>query len=170
MTGSSLFPNYFFNGAIDEASIYNRALKDSEIAAIFAAGLAGKALPGMADFEDRDADGLTNVIEYGLSTDVNTFSQPPQIVVHKNPDNTLQSSISILRDPLKTDAIITVERSDDLWDWAPIATSVNGAPFAGYAPVFGEIPGTAPRVITIFDPFAVPIGEGRGFLRIKVSR
>ncbi len=35
----------FFNGLIDEVSIYNRALSPSEIAAIYNAGTAGKCLP-----------------------------------------------------------------------------------------------------------------------------
>jgi len=34
--------NYFFNGLLDEISIYNRALAASEIAAIYSAGSAGK--------------------------------------------------------------------------------------------------------------------------------
>jgi YVTN family beta-propeller protein len=37
-----------FNGLIDEVSIYNRALTSAEIAAIFAAGSAGKCQPGTA--------------------------------------------------------------------------------------------------------------------------
>ncbi len=38
-------PGYFFNGLIDEVSIYNRALTASEIQAIYAAGSAGKCPP-----------------------------------------------------------------------------------------------------------------------------
>jgi len=37
--------NYCFDGLIDEASIYNRALSAAEIAAIYAAGSAGKCPP-----------------------------------------------------------------------------------------------------------------------------
>src|SRR5208337_1744065 len=36
---------YFFNGLIDEASIYNRALSSNEIAAIYNAGSEGKCPP-----------------------------------------------------------------------------------------------------------------------------
>jgi hypothetical protein len=36
---------YFFNGLLDEVSIYNRALTASEIQAIYAAGSGGKCPP-----------------------------------------------------------------------------------------------------------------------------
>lgn len=36
------YANYFFNGAIDEVSIYNRALSGTEIQSIYAAGKSGK--------------------------------------------------------------------------------------------------------------------------------
>lgn len=35
--------NFFFNGSLDEISIYNRALSGSEISAVYAAGISGKA-------------------------------------------------------------------------------------------------------------------------------
>jgi hypothetical protein len=38
-------PNYFLQGRIDEAAIYNRALSASEITSIYEAGVAGKRLP-----------------------------------------------------------------------------------------------------------------------------
>lgn len=41
-------PFQFFNGLIDEASIYNRALTDAEILAIFNAGSAGKCFAATA--------------------------------------------------------------------------------------------------------------------------
>jgi hypothetical protein len=37
--------NFWLNGAIDEPALYNRALTDQEIAALYAAGSAGKAKP-----------------------------------------------------------------------------------------------------------------------------
>src|ERR1044071_892620 len=43
--GSTLFSGSFFDGLIDEASVYNRALSTSEIAAIYNAGSAGKCAP-----------------------------------------------------------------------------------------------------------------------------
>lgn len=38
------YPTYFYNGAVDEVSIYNRALSSNEIAAIYSAGVGGKYL------------------------------------------------------------------------------------------------------------------------------
>jgi len=38
-------PNAFLKGRIDEATIYNRALNEAEISAVFNAGPAGKLGP-----------------------------------------------------------------------------------------------------------------------------
>lgn len=40
-------PNYFLQGSIDEAAVYDRALTAAEIASIYNAGPAGKALPAV---------------------------------------------------------------------------------------------------------------------------
>jgi len=163
-------PKYFFNGAIDEMSIYNRALDDTEITAIYNGGVAGKALPGTGDDEDWDGDGLANVVEYGLSSDPNRASTGPPATTCTYLDGTIGLVISILRDPAKTDVTLTVESSGDLEDWVPIATSINGSPFSGFAVISGEVPGTAPRVVNIYDPYAEPPEQGRAFLRVRVSR
>lgn len=162
---------YYFNGQIDETAIYNRALTDTEIAGIYAADLAGKAPPGYGDNEDLDNDGLVNVVEYGLSSDLSKGNGlPATLGTVTNPDGSVQLKISLLRDPAKTDATITIESSGDLQDWVPIATSVNGTAFTGIATVLGEVSGSAPRVVTIIDPYAEPAGQGRGFLRVRVTR
>ena len=44
-TGAYGYPMYFFNGLIDETSLYNRALTASEIQTIYAAGSGGKCPP-----------------------------------------------------------------------------------------------------------------------------
>ena len=164
-------PNFFFKGKIDEVAIYGRALSDAEIAAIYAADLAGKALPGLGDNEDPDGDGLANVLEYALGTDPARFSLAPAVSILRNPDGSTQGRISFLRDPAKTDLTLTVESSGDLMDWVPIATSVNGLPFTGIATVTGEVAGSAPRVITVIDPFAeTPVGFGQSFLRVRAVR
>jgi len=41
----SIFNNRGFNGEIDEASVYNRALTTNEVPALFNAGSAGKCQP-----------------------------------------------------------------------------------------------------------------------------
>ena len=43
--GATAQQSYFFNGMVDEASLYNRALTASEIQAIYAAGSGGKCPP-----------------------------------------------------------------------------------------------------------------------------
>jgi hypothetical protein len=55
----------FFQGLIDEATMYDRALSAAEISAIYLAGSAGKCKV------DSDGDGLTNLQEYHLGTDPN---------------------------------------------------------------------------------------------------
>ncbi|MGA2867684.1 MAG: LamG-like jellyroll fold domain-containing protein [Verrucomicrobiota bacterium] len=67
-------PTSFFNGQIDEVSLYNRALSSNEIAAVYNAGASGKfyyysnslAKP----YLDTDQDGIPDFWE-------NTFGQPP---------------------------------------------------------------------------------------------
>ncbi len=164
-------PAYFLNGRIDEAAIYDHALTDAEIASIYAADLAGKALPGLGDNEDLDGDGLANVLEYALGTDPARFSLAPAVSILRNPDGSVQGRISFLRDPAKTDLTIVVESSGDLMDWVPIATSVNGLPFTGIATVTGEVAGSAPRIVTVIDPYAeTSAGFGQSFLRVRAVR
>lgn len=162
--------SYNFKGKIDEAAIYGRGLSDAEIASIYAADLAGKALPGFGDNEDRDGDGLANVLEYGLGADPARFSLAPAVGIVRNADGSVQGKISFLRDPAKTDLTMIVESSGDLMDWTPIATSVNGQPFTGLATVLGEVAGAAPRIVTVVDPYTDAAGQGKGFLRVRVSR
>lgn len=57
--------NGWYKGVIDEPTIYRRALADTEIAAIYAAGGAGKCKV------DTDADGLTDLQEDFLGTNPN---------------------------------------------------------------------------------------------------
>ncbi|MDB6133196.1 MAG: hypothetical protein JWM59_1439 [Verrucomicrobiales bacterium] len=163
-------PEFPLTGAVDEAAVYNRALSDAEIAAIFSSGPAGKALPGGGDTEDRDGDGWPNLVEYALGTGPDSAGPRPEAAVFLNPDGSTQLMLPLVRDPARTDVTITVESSGDLLDWVPVAESVQGAPFTGIAEIAGEVPGTAPRTVTIIDPYAEPFGKGRGFLRIRASR
>jgi hypothetical protein len=56
----------FFPGMVDEATIYDRALSGTEIAAIYSAGCAGKCKV------DTDSDGLTDIQETFLGTNPNS--------------------------------------------------------------------------------------------------
>ncbi|MDB6133282.1 MAG: hypothetical protein JWM59_1525 [Verrucomicrobiales bacterium] len=164
-------PEFPLTGAVDEAAVYNRALSDAEIGAIFSSGPAGKAVPGGGDTEDGDGDGWPNLVEYALGTGPEDSAGPrPEAAVFLNPDGSTQLMLPLVRDPARTDVTITVESSGDLLDWVPVAESVRGAPFTGIAEIAGEVPGTAPRTVTIIDPYAEPFGRGRGFLRIRASR
>ncbi len=161
-------PNFFLRGGIDEAAIYGRALSSTEIAAIYQADAAGKALPGTGDFEDLNGDGLVNLLAYGLGISSPAASPGAFVFTAENGERYL--AINVTRDPAKADVTLTVESSSDLLNWAPIATSTDGAPFRGLATVLGEVTGEAPRVVTILDPYSDPAAPRKGFLRLRVSR
>jgi hypothetical protein len=163
---SNSTPGFFFQGAIDEAAIYNRALADSEIAAIYAASVAGKALPGFGDLEDLDGDQLANLLEQGINTNPAVVNAGPSPATMTDASGGVHAVISLVRDPRKTDMTITVESSGDLLNWVPIATSTAGQPFTGIATILGEVAGSAPRTVTIIDPYYGSVG----FLRVRVSR
>ncbi|MGQ0587254.1 MAG: LamG domain-containing protein, partial [Gammaproteobacteria bacterium] len=60
----------YFNGSIDEVEMFDRALTQPEIQAIFSAGAAGKCKPGGAT--DFDNDGLSFALEMSLGTNPNS--------------------------------------------------------------------------------------------------
>lgn len=159
-------PAHFFNGAIDEPAFYNSAATDSEIAAIHAADLAGKAQPNLGDSEDLDGDQLANLLEYGINTSPAAGNGSPAGSAFIDPFGYPRAMISFVRDPRKSDVTLTVESSGDLYDWVTIATSTGGAPFTGIATIQGEVAGDAPRTVTIIDPYY----GTTGFLRIRASR
>jgi hypothetical protein len=57
--------NGYYKGAIDEVTVYRRALSGTEISAIYSAGCAGKCKV------DTDGDGLTDLQEAFLGTNPN---------------------------------------------------------------------------------------------------
>ena len=71
-----------FNGLIDELSVYNRALTDAEIAAIFAAGSAGKCKPGSvrAAYVANAGSNTVSVINPTTNTVVATIPVGPNPV------------------------------------------------------------------------------------------
>jgi len=160
----------YLNGLLDETSLYDRALTSAEIAQIFAAGSAGKALPGTADADIASGASLQNLLIYGLSLSANAAGAnlSPGTVIY--PDNSEHLAISFLRDPSRTDITLTVEATSDLQNWTTVATSTGGAPFTGTASISGEVAGTAPRTVTITDP-TVPAGTpAKRFMKVTVSR
>ena len=162
-------PIYFFNGGIDEAAFYNRAATDSEIAAIHAAGVAGKALPGTGDNEDSDGNGLSNLAEYRLNTSpANPNGLLPAMFLTQ-PDGSQQLTLTLLRDPRRSDITLTVDSSGDLSQWETIATSHLGGAFTGIAGISGETAGTAPRWVNISDSRSAGPDKKR-FIRVTVTR
>ena len=162
-------PSFFHQGAIDEAAIYNRALADNEIAAIHAASVAGKALPGFGDFEDLDGNGLSNLAEYGLNTSPANPDGLLPVMFLTQPDGSQQLTLTLLRDPRRSDITLTVESSGDLSQWETIATSHLGGAFTGIAGISGETAGTAPRWVNISDPRSAG-PDNKRFVRMTVTR
>jgi hypothetical protein len=71
-------PGYFFNGLIDEASIYNRALSASEIQAIYAAGPGGKCptAPMLPSITTQPVS-QTNIVGTTATFSVTASGTPP---------------------------------------------------------------------------------------------
>jgi hypothetical protein len=84
------------------------------------------AAPGTAD---PNGNGLPNLVEYGLGGDPLSGEIGPSTLpeVSLNDDGRLQ--LTFQRQLNRTDAILTVQVSDDLTVWTQIAQSVQGAPF-----------------------------------------
>jgi hypothetical protein len=176
-------PSFFFQGLIDEAALYGRAITAQEVNAIRDAGTAGKRTffpleswnlahfgnPDVSVTGDSDKDGLPDLLEYAIGTDPQVANLGPTITVQTNGNGTRQLKVSLTRDPAKNDITITVESSGDLQTWAPIATSTNGSVFTGTANISGEVGGTAPRLVTIVDPNVQPAKSGKRFLHITVT-
>ena len=66
---------FYFNGRLDEVSLYNRALSTNEIVAIYNVGLAGDITAVM----DSDYDGVSDVQELATRTNPNDPNSVPHI-------------------------------------------------------------------------------------------
>jgi hypothetical protein len=76
----------YFRGAMDESSLYNRALSTNEIAAIYQVGDIGKSLSSTVD---SDYDGVSDMQELVYRTNPNDPNSVPQIRLgHWRFDNT----------------------------------------------------------------------------------
>jgi uncharacterized repeat protein (TIGR03803 family) len=117
------------------------------------------------DMGDPDGDAIPNLIEYALLL-------PPALpnalpAVQPGHDGAL--SITIPRDPARSDITITVEAADSLTGpWESLASSILGAPFDGPGYVSGDDATPGPKQVQIRDT-AVP-GSSRRFLRTRISR
>ncbi len=115
--------------------------------------------PGSGDFDDPDGDGVPNVMEYAQGLDP-----------HKNEPASAPLSVLAVRDSVSyvalefgslitaTDVVLSMEGSDNLTEWRPIANRTE---------VLGLV-GDTERVRWFDD---VPISNGhRRFLRLTVER
>lgn len=115
---------------------------------------------------DPDLDGIPNLVEYVLGTSPELPTATP--LETRGEQNILYLNFDRL--PARTDLIITVEASDSLSDWTPIARSLSGSPFTALAEHITcseMISDTSRARVTIRD--ATPSAQKR-FLRISVSQ
>jgi autotransporter-associated beta strand protein len=113
---------------------------------------------------DPDHDGFSNLIEYALCI------PPDSAQPHPLDQSTGPPLTRFNRDPNRTDIIITVEASDHLTQWTPIARSTSGAPFASLVSnvTCSETPLNPSLMrVSISDTSS---SANRRFLRISVTR
>jgi len=121
------------------------------------------------DLDDPDLDGLANLTEYALLKNPRIFDAGIPVVSLGGTPGDLHLTLTLDRDPARNDVTISVQASSDIiGPWAAVASSVNGAPFAGSATIIGDGPGAAPRIVQIRDPLPVQ-GSTKRFLRVLVS-
>jgi len=164
-----------WRGQIDDLRIYQRALSQAEIATLFnapqietfggwlnthltPAQQQDPALTGSAG--DANRNGVPNLIEFvtGSST-----GMPLTFQLNGNPGvGTVTFTLS--RNTLARGVTLIVESSEDLLEWTPLATSLNGAAPTGTATI-SEGTGVV-RTLTV----VVPSGETRSFYRTRAVR
>lgn len=72
---------------------------------------------GLNSFDDNDADGLSNLLEYALGTDPDSFEPSPIFgLTHQNETIALDYSINLER----TDVSLKLEQSPDLMTWTEV--------------------------------------------------
>ena len=177
--------NYFFQGAIDEVALYNRALTAQEIASVYQARGAGKRLffpletwklnnLGNADAlngGDPDGDSVPNLLEYtfGLNPSLSDAAGMPQVSTFNYPEGR-RLRIIFPRDPAKNDVTIEVQVTDNLLgSWTTIASSIKGAPTSGAGYVGGDGTGPGIKQVEVRDTVNMSAASRR-FMRIKVSQ
>jgi DNA-binding beta-propeller fold protein YncE len=117
-------------------------------------------LPSLTDPQgDANADGLSNLLEFVLGGNA---AQPLSLQTIGTPQAP-QVRLTHLRNAKARGVNLIVEACNNLIDWQPIATSVNGAPPTGTASLsetLGDL-----RTVTLEIPFTEP-----GFFRLRAER
>lgn len=113
---------------------------------------------------DPDLDGLRNLLEYALGSSPNIASTSPLPVAGTGGGHL---SLSFTCNTAATDVSLTVESSDDLAAWSPIATRAAGA--ASWTNVGALSAGeNGSGVVTVVDSANTSPGSRR-FIRLRVD-
>ncbi len=159
---------YFFQGRIDEAALYNRALTGAEIGSLFAMGSLGKRPltnyerwklahlndPGAADLGDPDDDGYATLFEYGLNLQPEHPDPTglPQVSLHDYLNQGKRLRAVVQRDPTHNDVNIEIQGANSLsGPWETLAVSTQGGPFQGTGYVGGDGLGSEIKTVEIRD-------------------
>lgn len=128
--GGNPLGSHYFNGALDEVRVYNRALTDLEISTLAAAGgyysWVNTTMPGLtntltATTADPDNDGQLNLLEYAFDTNPLATNASPFTITRSG-----DGSINVIF-PRRTGfpgVTYTVLKSDDLITWTPVSFGV----------------------------------------------
>ncbi len=119
---------------------------------------------------DYDDDGISNLVEYGLTLDPTAADVSALPVVSiKNFGGAKYLSMTFHRSAAATDVTYTVQASGDLVSWTDLATSASGATTFGAG--FVSETGTAPNLtVEVRDTVALTSApNSRRFLRLKIS-
>ncbi len=119
---------------------------------------------------DTDRDGLSELLEYGLSLNPSIADALPlgNALLKDYPGSGNRLSITLLRDPSRSDITITVFTSSSLdSDWQPVAISAGGGQFAGPGYVEGDNNSAELKLVEIRD---VANSSTKRFMKISVTK
>lgn len=126
--------------------------------------------PNSPDLGDPDNDGIPALTEYALllkATTPDAGALPYAAIKVYAEGNRLRMMVP--RDPARNDVTLEVQAAASLaGPWVSIATSANGAPFAGPGYVSGDGPEASVKLVEVRD--TVNIGDtAQRFLRIRIT-
>ncbi len=120
---------------------------------------------------DADGDGLTNLLEYAFGRDPKLGDAAGASPVVSEDPTSHHLQVVFVRDPAATDLVYTVEGSNDLAIWTPLARGTGGAAVVNLGGALSVTETAAGGTVSVkvvdLQPMAVPGGR---FLRVQVSR
>ena len=148
------FTDFNFNGAVDEVEVFDRALSDAEIAAIYAAGSAGKCKPGATPTPTSTPTPTPTPTNTPTATPTNTPTATPTNTPTATPTNTPTATPTATPTPAPTppvanfvigDLNAVVDRKVYYWgsQWAESNSLSGGAAPSGFKG-FANSPSTNP--------------------------